>query len=417
MKNSRSIDEVLQKVYLKAIILVFGLVYIILHNVINYSSLYVTTPDGNLYLSIADNFWKTGHFIQNARPYEIEFVVPFGLPLILTLLRIIFRDIWGIIAIQYVLYLITGHLIGKSAKVLFVGRFANDNFIRYGGGIAYLLGALLYWLSVDILKDSNPATLLTEVWTSCLISLFIYFVICKDNRIARLVIACVTITIRPAFYPFLIYEVIEILVNWKRSERDQKKKIVIIFMTFLLLLCLNVINNYRETKQVVLFENYSGLPLYQANNPSTKTYEYSSSRVKEFVSEDDTLFWETFNSSLPISQKSKIYRKQAGIYIGSHLKETLQNVISRIDQLFWMRWGAYSKIALLAFFLALIKKRKLFYLGLVFYLIAFTTGFGLNISRYSIFILPYYLVMISWFIGSLVKLFPNARNEKERATV
>lgn len=45
-------------------------------------------PDAKLYYSIAENFRTTGHFIQTARDSAL-FVVPFGVPLILTILRLI----------------------------------------------------------------------------------------------------------------------------------------------------------------------------------------------------------------------------------------------------------------------------------------------------------------------------------------
>ena len=47
-----------------------------------YTSLY---PDARLYLSIADNFLHTGHFIQTDRA-GVEIVVPFAYPLYITCL-------------------------------------------------------------------------------------------------------------------------------------------------------------------------------------------------------------------------------------------------------------------------------------------------------------------------------------------
>ena len=58
-------------------------------------------PDSRLYLSIADNFLSTGHFIQTAR--KAGYVVPFGTPLILTILRFLRFDFKMILTFQYVL--------------------------------------------------------------------------------------------------------------------------------------------------------------------------------------------------------------------------------------------------------------------------------------------------------------------------
>ncbi len=57
-------------------------------------------PDARLYYSIAENFCNTGHFIQTARDIP-NYAVPFGVPLILTLLRIISLNRSIIIALQY----------------------------------------------------------------------------------------------------------------------------------------------------------------------------------------------------------------------------------------------------------------------------------------------------------------------------
>ena len=59
-------------------------------------------PDAELYYSIAENFRTTGHFIQTARDSAL-FVVPFGVPLILTVLRLIGFTLPMIIALQYLM--------------------------------------------------------------------------------------------------------------------------------------------------------------------------------------------------------------------------------------------------------------------------------------------------------------------------
>ena len=56
-----------------------------------YTSLY---PDARLYLSIADNFLHTGHFIQTDR-VGVEIVVPFAYPLYITLLRAVGMPLVG----------------------------------------------------------------------------------------------------------------------------------------------------------------------------------------------------------------------------------------------------------------------------------------------------------------------------------
>lgn len=225
--------------------------------------------------------------------------------------------------------------------------------------------------------------------------------------------------IRPVFYPFLIYTIINILFIARRLSAQNKKRILRIIAVAALLFLLNVASNYRETGKCVFLENYAGIAMYQANNPSTKTDGYHSGRATEFVSEEDTQFWDTYNDkTLTCGQKNEIYISMASAYIKIHAVDVLNNTWTKVLNLFWDRYGAYSKIALIAFIVAAFKKHRIFNVGIVFYTIAFTTGFGLNIARYSIFILPFYLIAIFWLIGILMnQLLLSIRQEGFRGKV
>lgn len=106
---------------------------ILIYNVTKTGTLYTATPDGDLYLSVADNFWKTGHFIQTARPYEKDMIVPFGFPAILTVLKVIFRDNLGIVFVQYFIFTATGFLIGKVITQLFMENIKQPELAAWGG--------------------------------------------------------------------------------------------------------------------------------------------------------------------------------------------------------------------------------------------------------------------------------------------
>ena len=78
-----------------------------------YTSLY---PDARLYLSIADNFLHTGHFIQTDR-VGVEIVVPFAYPLYITLLRAvgIITDVYSFIGKCLVLaFMPAGYLLSRK---------------------------------------------------------------------------------------------------------------------------------------------------------------------------------------------------------------------------------------------------------------------------------------------------------------
>lgn len=98
------------------VIFLFTVGWAMVSNYMKYQAFYIVEPDGTLYLSIADNFIKNGHFIQTARPYEVNFIVPPGLPLILTVLKGLTYNIYCIIAFQYVLFGATAVLLTVSGN-------------------------------------------------------------------------------------------------------------------------------------------------------------------------------------------------------------------------------------------------------------------------------------------------------------
>lgn len=59
----------LKKYKIEIIIFIFVLLFIPIYNLINYNELYTPSGDGDLYISIAENFLQTSHFIQDARPH------------------------------------------------------------------------------------------------------------------------------------------------------------------------------------------------------------------------------------------------------------------------------------------------------------------------------------------------------------
>ena len=147
-------------------------------------------------------------------------------------------------------------------------------------------------------------------------------------------------------------------------------------------------------------ENYAGIAIYQANNPSAQTDGYHSGRDLEFVSSDDTRFWDTFNDDkLTCGEKNDIYNEMASEYIRTHLKLTIKRAIIRLKYMFWDRWGRYSRIAIIGCVIAMFSYKNLFAIGISNYLIAFTTSFGLNIDRYSVFIYPFYLLSLFYLIS------------------
>lgn len=78
------------------------------------------TPDGDLYMSIADNMVQSGHFVETISNNGA--VYPFGLPFFCYLIKLVFGigtvGIYGILILQYALYGLTAVMISRTAEKL-----------------------------------------------------------------------------------------------------------------------------------------------------------------------------------------------------------------------------------------------------------------------------------------------------------
>lgn len=67
------IKDIKNKFFSLLLVFTFSIIYLMLYIYKMKNTLYISSSDGKLYLSIADNFLKNGHFIQTARPNDINF--------------------------------------------------------------------------------------------------------------------------------------------------------------------------------------------------------------------------------------------------------------------------------------------------------------------------------------------------------
>lgn len=123
-----------------------------------------------LYVSIAENFINTGHFIQTDRSHEVGFVVPFGLPVIYTCLYGLFHNIYGIIFIQYVIFGLTLCFFRKATLLILKNGYLS------------FIAIVLYYCNDFLIVEVNPGKLLTEIWYMFLIVLWIYFFLKQGKR-------------------------------------------------------------------------------------------------------------------------------------------------------------------------------------------------------------------------------------------
>ncbi len=119
----------------------------------------VLLPDAELYLSIADNFVSTGHFIQTARDID-AFVVPPGVPFILSVFRLLGFSNGMIIGFQAILF-------GASNLLL----YSTEKQLLSRGGVAPAIYSLSYyrcriWLGNIFVEHYFMFLLCLMIWIS-----------------------------------------------------------------------------------------------------------------------------------------------------------------------------------------------------------------------------------------------------------
>ena len=265
----------------------------LIYNWLNNQALYIPTADGNLYISVAENFIHNGHFIQTARPYEVNFVVPPGLPLILTLVLGLTYTTSTVIVLQYILFGWTAVLLTRVSEWLYPTRYNR------------ILIPVLFLSGAFYIGQPNPGTVLTEIYTIFLLSLAAYFLFHPSLSDSRKV----TLLLPTLFYAYLVRPVaagalvigLAVAVYMAFRKRYSIKRLAVLLLAFAVFMGGNLLVNRRETGYWILLEDYGAIPTYQANNSNTKTSAYSSNLIEEFS--DDYFMDVYFDDSLDAYQK------------------------------------------------------------------------------------------------------------------
>lgn len=449
-----------------AFILAFalGLAGIIWHNLDSFDSLYLQSDDGDMYLSIADNFLKNGHFIQNLRPRE-HFVVPPGLPFMCTLLMGI-GGLKFLLAVQYLIYgAACGFLALCCCQVAARGRRASNYGLRSRGGAASdsvrngyagrvsLLSALLaavlapaiYLYCCIKLRHPNPAFVLTENYVLFLLTLALYMLLRRkpeDSLIPMVLELFVLFLFRPACSGLLVICLAAALVQTvkavlaakparpersaasansavsansgnseiKRKARRQIAALLACIGVMLGLIGVNTAVNYRETGHIIALEDYGTLDIYLANNPvagpdwyhSGKLYDFGTEEFKA-IYDDDNLCW---------FEKNEAAGELLNAYVKANFKTVLKNGAVRYNKLFCETWGpiwwAFLAGSLLLFWQSCFARgargdwKKGTFIGIAFLLLSIVPAFGLLVARYSAPLLPLYVFGIAGCLCTFV---------------
>lgn len=380
------------------------LLYSVYSNFRNNGALYIPTPDGDLYLSIAENFVRSGHFIQTSRPYEMNFIVPPGLPAVLTLIFSVAGEgsLGLIMVLQYCLFALSAVLLMASGGELCKGAKCN---------------VIIPWLFLSCLKTNcvNPGMILTETYTVFLLSLALYLFVCdrlseQTKVVYILAVFLLTVFIRPAMAGLVLLPIVHVfrLGFTKKPDKMFYSKIVLLVVLFVSGLFINAGVNKRETGYFVLLQNYGGVSFYQANNANTKSDHYSSDKAADF---SDSYFFEVYqDSTLDMQQKNELLNAKAKQFILKNPIFCIKKALGRYKA--FLKTNAFRLCSALLSMLVLWRFKYLNVTKCVCLLGAFliltaVPSFGLYIERYYI----YHIVLTSTLFGSFFQfLYDSARN-------
>jgi len=334
-------------------------------------------PDARLYLSIADNVLSTGHFIQSVRDPG-SFVVPFGLPLILTALRGLGLSAGAIIALEYLLFGWSCLLLSRSEEALFGGWWISP----------CLFTAALIRSHLEI---NN--VYLEYYFLFCLIAV-LYLLTRQDMPLKKKLLLLNAAGFAGfAIRTVLILVYLPILGYTLYAAAGKRLPVAAALLAVLIpwaVFAGNAAVNCRETGHWILTSNYSGADVYAANNPRTRTEFYSLRDLPDFV--DERFYTITEDPALDPTEKDAALSHAAGEWIRSHPGQFLKNTAAKTWSLFGVYWRYALVLALLAGLWGIVRKEPpggiwSVCLG-VNLLLAVTTGMGLLMGRYSIVVWP-----------------------------
>ena len=385
---------------IEIMIFIFVLLFIPIYNLINYNELYTLSGDGDLYISIAENFLQTSHFIQDIRPREINMVVPPGLPSILTIIYFIGHTTSFVIFVQYLLFALFSVVLYK----------AINNF--YPNKIISILGVIIYCFSDAILTSTgSPRYIMTEVYTQ-----FIFIAVLHDMSIKKydfevktkllMPILLIGSLIRTVLFTLFFIDIviyIVLLIKNKHSFKFLLKFSIVVIA----ILSINTMVNYRETGEFIPIQNYGAIPIYQANNANTSTKAYSSSISEQF---SDDYFFEVYNNKeLTTSEKSRLLSEETKKYVMSNLSTVIKNALIKFKNMFITPYYLDFYVWLIGSIILFVvtRRKELIYLFFTNLIIMILTSFGLNIFRYSIFATIAYTFVKVGLIYYLFKCIMN----------
>ena len=332
------------------------------------------TPDAKLYLSIADNYVKTGHFIQTVR--EIDgMVVPPGTPFMLTLFRILHFSNSMIMYAQMLMFGISNILLYETEK--------NINGTGIWAPIMYTMANLRCWV---ILGDA-----IVEHYYLFLLCLGIWIMYKEEMSSQKKVIymniiGLTLMMVRPVLS--VVYaSVLGYSLYWVFKNKKTGIGAFILLLP-ILILGMNVAVNYKETGELVILENYSGSDMYVASRSDAPVM------IEESIGfMDETYLSIIQNPSLTMQQCNRLFKELAKENLKNHFGLYLLNGLRRGHEIFLKAYAWATVYPLIGGILLAGKEQKegkmrTTVILIITILLAIISSFGVSEVRYSIVIWP-----------------------------
>ena len=331
------------------------------------------TPDARVYISIADNFVKTGHFIQTERPIS-GMVVPPGVPAVLTFFRLLNFSNRMIIAVQILMFGLSNIMLYETERRI-IGK-------AIWAPIMFTMAYMRCWLGLGLFFVEHYYLFLL-----CLAIWIIYKEYDKKKKIILLNVLGLAMTLtRPILSPIYLTVLIYTLL-WCLSRKNGKMAVMLLLLP-VVVLSLNIAINYRETGEIILLENYSGSDLYTATRSDAPIH------IEEARHFQDEVYNSIMNNeSLSMSKKNNLFKELANDNLKDHFGICIKNSVLRFHELF-MKAYAWATIYTLigGIMLAAAEKKEGKWRATIMLLLtivlAVVSSFGVSECRYSIVIWP-----------------------------
>ena len=364
----------------------------------------VQTSDARVYISIADNYINTGHFIQTARPY-IGMVVPPGTPVMITVFKMLGFSNYAIMLVQVLMFGISNiflYEVGK--KITGTGGWAP---------VMYTMAYLRCYFRLGVVMVEHYYLFLV-----CMAIWLVYSSIRDDKKIVALnATGLAMVLTRPVLFPaYLAILLYSLSWSWKNKKYMIAAGIILLPI---LILGVNVSVNYKETGEIILLENYSGYDLYNASQPDSPV---TVKEAAEYSKENPDIERINDDNTLTMTERNNQFKKLAKENINNNFLVYLKNGCLRGYELFIKQYYWATIYTLLGGVLLVIgemKRNSLNAMVILFVtlMLAAISSFGVIELRYSIVIWPTASVhgaYLTHVIGKNIKSFyRNARIHSE----